>query len=540
MEKSKGAELWITLTDHLHQTTTMLTNMKNLLLILALFSFLPSVRAESVITATVTVTNTAGVSNGKTISVNGVLRTWTNLVTAANNQITTTNSIGAAATNMFLAFASYPPPNMTVSRSGTNAILLQSYAGNPNVVTLSAGWGTVSFATNPITSQTPFRGFATTVGAYEKTNVANGIVSFLSSDAATNQVPISAPAMALFLPASSLVGLTNYILLISTNGTNFTLATSNSLYTTIQWATNGLGPAAYHDDYFWQFGSANLTNWSQLSTNVVNFTGLSFIEPGTGNILLSNTNGTERLRANEGGGYAIKFEDGNDFLTASTAHDVKIKDHGGNVRLEINDAATDNGYTYLRADNGNDSLTINGDSDVVQTYSHIAFNSETLRAVAIGTVTNFMADVSNSGSSDTDRNLFTVPDNALYHDGDTFTRTIGLKLANNGSSKKVQVLFNATPVIQAVSSIADGSINVTIQITRDSSTSFRYTGSATTGGWPGSPGTAGAAFASSGSASGQDFTVPITFKLILTGTSSSDITAVSDRIEFAPSHDYAF
>lgn len=174
--------------------------MKTIFLLLSLLCTLGA-QAQNITTATVTITNTAGTTNGQTITVNGVVRTWTNSVTAVSTQILTNDTISGSASNLFLAFATTRAPNADLAVSSTNGIFLKSFPGSPMVVSLSAGWGTVSLSTNPITPSTPIIWPAAT-GNYVKTNATIAIVDYLNGTG-TNTVSAASPAMVNFVNTST-------------------------------------------------------------------------------------------------------------------------------------------------------------------------------------------------------------------------------------------------------------------------------------------------------------------------------------------------
>ena len=499
-----------------------------------------SSRAQ-IITATVTVTNAAGTVNGDTIQVNGHLRTWTNNVTSANIQIQTTNSIGAAATNLFYAYVTFPEAQITVRLNGTNQILLQSYSGFPNTVIIGSNWASVSFTTNSVTNMTVFRGFYSLVGSYEQTNTANGIVSFLGSGAITNAIPVNAPAMTNYATngqfTSTFTTLSNLVLVQATNSTNFTLSTSNSLYTEIVAATNGIESAAYQPASAFQPSCVNLSNWCGIATNAL--AGLSYLD-GSGNIILADGTPQTRLEADKGGAWNLYWEDGTGFFYTDTGHNLQFKDHAGTVRIEVDDAATSNGQTVIRNSTGQDDIKIDGVSAVQKNYADIAFNEQTQPAVAIGTVTNFIADAPNSGSSVTAVNSFTFPGNTFSHNSDSITVTFGIVTAANSNVKTVQFYFDSADVIQASTSTSAASFYGTVTITRSSSATYVSMGSISTGsgGLGSTPGVSDAWAVKE--SMGTDFTNPKECHISVQGTSSSDITVVLERIEFKPSHDYAY
>ena len=505
--------------------------MKKLLSILILFAVCFSSRAQ-LITAIVTVTNTAGTSNGKTISVNGVLRTWTNNVTSANNQIAVTNSIGAAATNLFNAYIIYPAPNMTVQRSGTNGILLQSYNGFANVVALSSGWATVTYTTNTVTNMTVFRGFYNQVGPYEQTNTANGIVSYLSGAAVTSSIPYYAPALLNYASNTALISLTNFALSLSTNATNYAsnavYVASNSLNAKIIAATNGIGESAYHNNNYFQAGSANLTNWAAITTNSIlsALGGLSYL---VGNdIILNNPNSGSpitRIQADQAGDLKLNFEDGTKVFQADSSHNIQLFDHDGHSRIEIDYG----GAETFRGFGNTDALTIGTGTGVLKAWTPLSEYQQRWPTVLIGSVTNYIADAPNVSTSETAVNQFNVPANTMTNIGDTLIETIGVSFSALGSFE-VKVYFASDTIYDATFTVAStGTMIINAEITLDTTGSFR---SMTTGI---GEGTSQTVFSRLSSGNSIDFTTAQLCKVGLTGPASGNAKVILHNVRLAPS-----
>lgn len=160
--------------------------------------------AAQIVTATVTVTNTAGTTNGQTITVNSNVRTWTNSVASAATQILTNSTIGGAATNLFRHVASTMFANLTLSLSGTNGINLGTAPNGALSVSLSAGWGSVVLTTNTIGPGGAVVNVPYTInGAAQQTNLTSGIVAMVDADVNTNVIREAAPAMANFVGKSN-------------------------------------------------------------------------------------------------------------------------------------------------------------------------------------------------------------------------------------------------------------------------------------------------------------------------------------------------
>lgn len=177
--------------------------MKRILTIVCLALACFCARATDIITATIAVTNTAGTTNGQTLTVNSDLRTWTNSVFVPGSQVLTNSAIGGAATNLFNEVALYPFSGLSLAHNGTNGITLQTAPGGALSVALSAGWGTVVLTTNSLTDATVVRVPPSVEIAQQQTNVSSGVTSWLRNPGNTNLLYESDPVMANFM------GLTN-------------------------------------------------------------------------------------------------------------------------------------------------------------------------------------------------------------------------------------------------------------------------------------------------------------------------------------------
>ncbi len=182
---------------------TLLIDMKQILALIAVALLAASAHASDLITATITVTNAIGTTNGQTLTVNGNTRTWTNAVSSPATQILTNNTANKAATNLFNHIALAPFTGLTLTRASTNQIILRGLPGGVLDVTLSADWGIVSFATNTLTAATVVRVPYTVEAAAVRTNVANGTVQILNGSEATTYIYENSPSVA------HLVGITN-------------------------------------------------------------------------------------------------------------------------------------------------------------------------------------------------------------------------------------------------------------------------------------------------------------------------------------------
>jgi hypothetical protein len=275
---------------------------------------------QQIITATVTVTNVAGTTNGNTITVNANSRLFTNLVGSASQILTFTNITGAAS-NLFLAYAMVPEPKITLSKLSTNAVLFQSYPTNSLAVSISSGWGTLTLITNTITNAIVVRVPKSIMGPYERTNVVNGLVDEIGDNAASNKVHTNAPAFSEWFTfvwngdgggggggGGGGVG-TNYVTPFGeqiypvSQGTNFwwdmgrTNVYGPTVYFTIQ-ATNDVN----------FLGITNSRQWGLLSVNVV-ASGANRLISLPNTLPHLNTNGLTLV----GSRYTITLTNGNEF-----------------------------------------------------------------------------------------------------------------------------------------------------------------------------------------------------------------------------------
>lgn len=154
--------------------------MKKVALLLFAFLFCVTARAGSLITATVTVTNTP--ADGDTITINGSARTWKTSVATPSSQITIGASIGANATNMFNQFAGTSFTALTLNRSGTNGVTLRGSVDQTITVSISGTWGSYTLSTNTTAEGDSVR---VPISSYQTGSKGTNIASQLASDLGT-------------------------------------------------------------------------------------------------------------------------------------------------------------------------------------------------------------------------------------------------------------------------------------------------------------------------------------------------------------------
>jgi trimeric autotransporter adhesin len=242
--------------------------MKTLFFILvSSFCILTSAFSQNHITASITFTNLT--TNGMTFTVNGNVRTFTNNVVLQSVQVATNaDATGCGSkTNLFnqIALNLFPlvsPPQDT----GSNTFTLTGVSTNPLVVTVSAGYASISYSTQTVSSAVAVRIPTTIEAASVQTNIDSGLVAAINNPANTNSLNQNATV------ASQLVG-TNNTQVISgqktfnnTNNLIYGVVSSMQISGNSLLLTNGV--------YFTPLLS------SPIFTNAVNY-GNAFSSPGT-------------------------------------------------------------------------------------------------------------------------------------------------------------------------------------------------------------------------------------------------------------------
>jgi len=247
--------------------------LRYLLALAALLLLVSVAHCQTITTATISVTNAAGTTNGQTITINGVTRTWTNSVYTPATQILTNSTAETAATNLFRQLASYLiPGGTTISYGSSTGILARGFPSQTLTVTLSAGWGTVSYSTNTLTTATVLRLPVTVEAQEQQTNLSTRLVDALNLTAVTNQLSQSRPAFAQLLGT-----------------TNAQTITGNKTFT----GTNTLGYIGHGTNgTLWAptLVSARSTNMIQYIVNPADGSGMTGLQVGSG-YLWRDTNG---------------------------------------------------------------------------------------------------------------------------------------------------------------------------------------------------------------------------------------------------------
>jgi len=158
---------------------------------------IPNARSASVVTATITVTNTAGV--GTNWTVNGNSRTWTNSSgSPPSSWITTGANVGATASNLYSHIIRYPylSPYLVPSFSSTNVITLRG----SSVIVTTNNYFSVTYSTNTGTNLTVVQvPFENVPGQTNWTNNAQWLVNALNRYVRTNAFDTNATVMSNYI-----------------------------------------------------------------------------------------------------------------------------------------------------------------------------------------------------------------------------------------------------------------------------------------------------------------------------------------------------
>lgn len=200
------------------------------LFLFSLFAWLGPLQAASptaYVTATVSVTNAAGTTNGQTITVNSDVRTWTNSVFIASSQILTNGTPASATVNLLNQIAQFPFSHIGLSQTWPTNIVLQGQTNMDVIVTLSAGWGTVTFQTNTLGSAVAVRIPFTVESLAQQTNIASGLAAAINSPKNTNVIAHATLAdtatSVSAMPSTNVTLSTVAILAASSQATNYAL-----------------------------------------------------------------------------------------------------------------------------------------------------------------------------------------------------------------------------------------------------------------------------------------------------------------------------
>jgi hypothetical protein len=538
------------------------------------------VYAQQIITATVTFTNTAGTANSNTFTLNGVTRNFTNYIQNYQQNILASNTVASAASNFFLAYITYAKGSVVVSQTTVSNINFMSYPSSGLAASLSPGWGKLTWFTNYITNSIVVRVPKSSVGIYDMTNIANGLVDFLNDNAVTNPFSSSAPAFANLASSATIIAysllntnftlytsnqLKNFTLAIGLQGTNFSQSVSNwvlGLFTAynIPYITAWPNGPAFQSASYYQGGSLVLSNiitdyplgipaniGYDLPVSVVGGYGNDIgliqtnhdasanngpnYDPNAG----ASGNSITRLDAFYGDSFDARFEDGDLFLQADTSHNVEVYDHASTIRWQMFDARGGSPAGGNAWSGSGNILGMNESANgYFQTLYPITANTPQFPIVLSGTATNFWGELTN-GDSGTEVDNYTIPAYTMTNNGDCLSRTIGILFSSGASLKQVDIYFDGYQIFttSTLTTTSGGSLSIVCEVTRISSTSYAFNCYAVGSGIGSTTGLA------SVNTHSTTFTADISNCYInltasSTGAAAGQITVVSDNTVFRP------
>jgi hypothetical protein len=289
-----------------------------------------------------------------------------------------------------------------------------------------------------------------------------------------------------------MAALSNYVGLIATNATNFTMAVSNELYLISSnwgWLETNYSSNLVYSLTNTSSGTVFLaltwcSNQFGALANNVNYHDLGDLTGNTNSILLTNEGGIYRMwaQANSGGiGAEWDFyeSDGSAKWMQRAAGSTYLYDNvGTTARIEIDATTSSGGPTFIRGASGNTDIEVMPFSDSIQTYRPITFQTATSSpAVVVGTISNFPPI---NIPSDTTYNSIAFDGNLLTNAGDTIIRTVGLKFTTAGTYS-VTVEFQGNNVIQTGSLTLAGAgyLSLRCEITLGTSGAYYWNSSGT-------------------------------------------------------------
>ena len=377
-----------------------------ILLTLFLSLLCASALAQNHVTASITVTNLT--TNGMTFAVNGNTRTFTNNVVLSSVQVLTnadatgcgskTNLLNQIALNNFSLVS---PPSDT----GSNTFSLTAVSVNPLVVTVSAGYASVSYSTQTVSSTVAVRIPTTAESAAQQTNIDSGLVAAINNAANTNALNQNATVANQLLGTTNTQTVSGQKTLSNTNNHIFGIVSSLGISGYSVMMSNGL---------YW---TPILT--SPITSNLVNY-GNAISSPGT-NGTLSEQFGAGAIARGEvsfaAGAGAIANGQGSvsvGDISLNNGDDSTAVGHAANASadssLAIGDGATSSGVFSVAV--GASATASALASTAIGQGSSATFQNSTALGTGSATTTSNQVMIGSPGSSAVVPNNLNVGTNA--------------------------------------------------------------------------------------------------------------------------------
>jgi hypothetical protein len=238
------------------------------------------------ITASISITN-APTTNGMTFVVNGGTRTWTNSVSNPSTQILTNATAAGSKTNLFNQISANPFLQVTLTDVGSTNFQLVAASGVAITVAPSAGYATVTYSTQTVTSLQDLRlPVSGEPSAAVRTNNASDVVAAINMTENTNAIAQISTAAGELVGKTNIQTITGQKTFSNTNGTwSGLIAGSQSISGNASSLTGGTYRASTLLSPAIDAGTA--TNLTLVNTNALG-DWTFYAEPGSGDFVFKN------------------------------------------------------------------------------------------------------------------------------------------------------------------------------------------------------------------------------------------------------------
>lgn len=316
---------------------------------------------------------------------------------------------------------------------------------------------------------------------------------------------------------------------------------------TLTWGSGGtLGSNAYTSTAYLPLTAGASFPVGDLYTNRGNATGFYYMGNQSGGARYIGYDGTRYELGNAGllvggalTGTSATFTDATLSTTPTTAtanYDIVVRDNSGGVdngKLK-KIASSELGVKTNTGVGDNLAVRWDGASGTLIQASNVTIE-DSGNIITSGTVTatnlsyqlkDFYTDASNSGSSETDLYVYSVPANRLANNGDKISFTYSGRTASNANTKQLLINFGSNGFGLPNNTANGKDFTLTGTIIRTSSSECRIYFTQNISGE--------SSQSASTTFSTMNFTIANNLKFSATGTASSDITAKTGTIEFKP------
>lgn len=171
--------------------------------LLLLAAFIPSCAhaADTLVTLTVTVTNTP--SDGNTLVVNGATRVWRTSPSIPGSEIELGTNVATTASALYNHASRYAFTGpVQTGLPATNQVTLRGQINQALVASLTGTWASLAYTTNNVTNAVAVRIPVAIESAGTRGRIADGLVEAIGTYALTNKFPAATPALDHFVDVS--------------------------------------------------------------------------------------------------------------------------------------------------------------------------------------------------------------------------------------------------------------------------------------------------------------------------------------------------